>query len=663
MSWPIVLQAGALVLAIVFFSLWRLDRHRGGWWALAWPSLYASGLFFRLSENSDWARPLYPLFGTAFAAFLYAGSRAFANLPRSHGWIAVAIAAGVVRIALVELGSVAATQVGAVLVTSAAALGSAAHIGPPAFRRCGGISERMLAVSLGVLPAASAYFELSRARGESSAEALFIWLIAGAITAALQLAALFEQAARKVFEDRATLEALVDSVPIGLALVDSHGRVTRQNSEFAALSSLSGGEPAGSLATSDAASELGTEVSVHGNGRAISLQRPVRGAHGEEIGRLWMLRDVTVERRLEEELRRARHLETIGRLAGGVAHDFNNQLTVVLGNTALLEDEFPRGDARAEQLADIARAAEHCAAITRDLLDFARQSPSQRAAIDLGALARETVERLERGKAAGVTLRLSLDAEAPRAHADLTQLRRVLDNMLANALTAVGTRGVIEVAVVASPHIAGQVEMSVADDGPGMSEAVRERVFDPFFTTRRDTGGSGLGLAIVHGIVSAHGGTVHVETSPSGGARFVTSWPAAHGDAPLELRVGAFPAPSRGHAVLLVEDEAGVRRLLATALRGASNRVIEFGDAESALQALVVGLERIDIAVVDLSLPGQNGDSLIAELRKRRPGLPVLLMSGHVAHPAALDVPFLAKPFRASELLMVVNSLVRESRA
>ena len=376
-----------------------------------------------------------------------------------------------------------------------------------------------------------------------------------------------------------------------------------------------------------------------------------------------MLRDVTIERQLETELRLARQLETVGRLAGGVAHDFNNQLTVVLGNAALLESAFAAEDPRASQLKDIQLAAEHCAAITRDLLAFARQSPSQRGAVDLAELMREAVAQRRRHSPPEVAIRISVKPGVPHAHADRAQLRRVLDNLLANAVEAVSGSGTVEVSVRASQAMAGQLELAVSDDGPGMSDEVRERIFDPFFTTKRDSGGTGLGLAIVHGIVAAHGGAVHVETSPQGGARFVTTWPASSGGTERELHGARVIRSARGLSVLVVEDEPGVRRLVAAALRDAGHHVVEFATAEQAEGALSAGLGRIDIAIVDLSLPGKSGAAFIDELAKHRPALPALLMSGHFTPPESSTIPFLAKPFRAQELLAAVDALLAARRA
>ena len=661
MSTWTVLAAGALFVLILAFALARTGG-RGSWWAAAWVSIYLSGVATALAVDIPAFSAVYPLFGTAFAVCFYAGARRFSDLPLQRWLLPAGAALGVARALLAVTAPFVVTQLTAVAMILASGVASGLELQRTARRLGDAPAARALAAALPAVGIASLIYEVWRDTQLVVPMPTFVWLVVGIIVAGLQFAALFERDGLRVAAERATLAAVVDSVPVGLALVDGERRVRGLNATFRQLTqSDEGAEAAGerlfdrigaAAALSRDTTADDTEIALGGGRRAISALRAVRAAAGKELGKLWVLRDVTVERRLEEDLRRARHLETIGRLAGGVAHDFNNQLTVVVGHAALLADSFAPSDERRAQLEEIARAAEHCAAITRDLLDYARQTPTRLAAVDLAEVAREAVSQLAATVPPELALRIEVASNAPLAHADRAQVRRVIDNLLANAAAAVGPRGCVTVAIAASQERSGCVELAIADDGPGMSDEVRERVFEPFFTTRREAGGTGLGLSIVYGIVSAHGGDVHVEAGATRGSRFVTTWPVTQQAAPAPRT--SRPARDGVRSVLLVEDERAVRELIASALREVGHRVLEFADGESACE--VAGrLGAIDVALVDFSLPGVRGDRVIEELHKQCPGVPALLMSGHLDQPSDYAGAFLAKPFRMDELLEALS--------
>ncbi len=696
MSLPLVFGAGGFFLLVAVLVLSRLEPERGGaLWAAAWGSLYASGMLFQLSAQLPWLAAFYPICGTLFSGLLYAGACRFAGRspPRwlAPTVVAVSLARAVVGLALPPLF----TQVGGVLTIGGAALGAAWEVSRGAAVRGAGSAERGLAWALPLIAVTAAAYETGRRLGADDGVGLSLWLLTALFVMGLQVAALFERAGRQMAralverdaqaaalqaehrrleEERATLAALVDSVPAGLALVSTDGAVRRFNGELASLLGLAADattldRPFAELARRmreqlDGASDFElsedpVELAFEKGRRAISQLRAVHDAAGEVIGQLLVLRDVTSERRLEADLWRARQLETIGRLAGGVAHDFNNQLTVILGNASLLRGSLAPSDPRCAQLEDVERAAEQCAAIARDLLDFARQSPTRPTAVDLAQLFHELAGRSASRLPPGVGVHVEVDAEVPAVLADRVQLERAVQNLVSNAADAVGERGTITLSARVAPDPPLRVELAISDDGKGMDEATRERIFDPFFTTKPPGRGTGLGLGIVYGIVTAHGGTVTVETSPGRGARFVTTWPVAPPENPREPGAPAPEPSSRGSSVaLLVEDEAGVRRWVAATLRDAGYRVLEHASAEGALEDLGDELDAVDLGIIDFTLPGMPGVMLIDELRKRRPELPVLLISGRLAPAIDSGIPFLAKPFRGADLLAAARSVL-----
>ncbi|HKJ25398.1 MAG TPA: ATP-binding protein, partial [Myxococcota bacterium] len=336
----------------------------------------------------------------------------------------------------------------------------------------------------------------------------------------------------------------IESVPVGLALFDPGGALRAANPAFRKIVGAADHAPVGreadvlgalseQLEPADAAALAGLDGAAVQPGRELRFKNGLRvgvavhavtGGDGAPVGRLWLLRDVTDERHLQEGLERARRLETLGGFAGGVAHDFNNQLTSVLGNAMLARETLEAGHPAHEILDDLASSAEHCARLTRDVLDFARRAPGRPERVDLTALLPPILERHDRGRAS-----LEIAGDAPAIEADPTQVERVVTNLVDNARRAAGEAGRVEVCVRLDAR-PGRVAIEVRDDGPGIAERARARVFDPFYTTRPVGEGSGLGLAIVYGIVTGQGGEVRVEGAPGEGARLVTTWPAA-GDA------------------------------------------------------------------------------------------------------------------------------------
>ncbi len=377
--------------------------------------------------------------------------------------------------------------------------------------------------------------------------------------------------------------------------------------------------------------------------------------------------------RTQVSLAEASKLEAIGRLAGGVAHDFNNLLTVIAGHVSLMVIGTDPSDPARAHAAKIATAVEKGAAITAQLLAFGRKQMQLRVAIDLNELVSATTQMLGRLIGEHVEVQLHLEASLPAVLADRVQLDQVLLNLLVNARDALPDGGTIRVTTRAAgardlarvengAPIGDFVLLEVTDDGIGMDEETRKRIFEPFYSTKSPGRGTGLGLSVVYGIVRQGEGQVFVESVPGRGTTFGVLLPVAHAKQSEPVRtVSATPAAS-GARILLVEDEDMIRDVARHFLEQAGHRVVEAANGRDALDRFASSREPFDLLLTDVVMPGMGGLALARALRESAPGLRVLLMSGYaqeLAGPEGSDarsLPFLAKPFDAAGLRHAVAS-------
>jgi two-component system cell cycle sensor histidine kinase/response regulator CckA len=376
-----------------------------------------------------------------------------------------------------------------------------------------------------------------------------------------------------------------------------------------------------------------------------------------------VIRDRSEHDQLQSQLLQSQKLEGIGRLAGGVAHDFNNLLTVILGYCELLRMR-QRGGTEVDEINNAARRASQ---LTRQLLAFSRRQVLQVETLDLNGLVRGLNRMLRRIIGEDVRLQTELGEEAMWVVADVGQMEQVLLNLVVNARDAMPHGGTLRITTRIVDHALPQasratrpcVELAVSDTGVGMTPDVQSRMFEPFFTTKGDAG-TGLGLATVYGIVTQTGGDITCTSDLAQGSTFLVWLPLAA--EPADPKVGPAMARhgSHGHeTVLLVEDEALVRELAARSLREYGYTVLEAHDAESALQC--IDHPGLAIVVSDVVMPGRSGDDLFGEVARRRPGLPVLLMTGYSE--ALLKRPIdpahlLRKPFTPTDLVAKIRHLL-----
>ncbi len=380
-------------------------------------------------------------------------------------------------------------------------------------------------------------------------------------------------------------------------------------------------------------------------------------------------------RELEARLQQSQKLETIGRLVGGVAHDFNNRLLVIMGHAELLRrgtGDNPALESHAEVVLSSARRA---ADLTRQLLAYGRQQVLNLRPLDMNRIVDGLRRMLERLIGEEIELLTVLGAKNP-ARADSGQVEQVLLNLVLNARDAMpkGGRVTVETSDIELDGQGGDVGLptgeyvvlTVSDTGTGIPEAIRTHVFEPFFTTKEMGKGTGLGLATVDGIVRQSGGAIALQSTEGRGTIFTVYLPRARENA---VDVPSAPpeplVPLTGiETVMVVDDEDEVRRLLVNILRIGAYRVLEARDGAQALELALAHGAPLDLLVSDVVMPRVTGPELAEHLRARQPDLKVLYMSGYADRDRlpslGEDERFLAKPFLPTELLLRVNEFLRE---
>jgi PAS domain S-box-containing protein len=422
------------------------------------------------------------------------------------------------------------------------------------------------------------------------------------------------------------------------------------------------------------------------DGRAWELHAlPVLGDDGSVTGVIEAARDITERKQVEEEriklqaqLAQAQKMESVGRLAGGVAHDFNNMLTVILGQTELALDRMGPGQPLFAELQDIRRAAERSAGLTRQLLAFARKQTVAPKVLDLNEVVEGVLKMLRRLIGEDIDLAWLPGGGLWPVQIDPSQIDQSLANLCVNARDAIGDTGKVtietdnvaideEYCTAHAGFIPGEfVMLAVSDDGCGMDADTLSRLFEPFFTTKEQGKGTGLGLATVYGIVKQNHGFINVYSEPGCGSTFRIYLPRYRAEADAVPKTEAPRPQPRGHGtILVVEDEPAILNVVKMMLERQGYAVLAGSSPDDAIRLGAAYGGEIRLLLTDVVMPGMNGRELASRLRAFHPGLEPLFMSGYtanvIAHHGVLDegVHFIAKPFSSSDLVAKVEEVLR----
>jgi PAS domain S-box-containing protein len=486
-------------------------------------------------------------------------------------------------------------------------------------------------------------------------------------------------------ESAERLKALMDHANDGIAVLTPAGVILDANLRMADMLGTTPdamlGKHITEFGTDDQAAMQAFSAELNA-GRGRLLGAPLQRADGAVISVDFSLarvtiggeslvlsigRDMTEQRSLEQQFLQAQKMEAVGRLAGGVAHDFNNILTTIVGYAGLLRSDHALTPAALDDLQQVEKAAQRAAAMTKQLLAFSRQQVLQVAVVEPDELVADLEKMLHRLIGEDVQLVLRLSAGGNRIQVDQGQLNQVILNLVVNARDAMPTGGHLDIEtsrVTLASEVAGvraavrpgeYVAIRVRDTGTGMDDETMLRIFEPFFTTKERGKGTGLGLSTVFGIVEQSNGYVGVESEAGRGTTFTIYFPVTTKDVDLRPNEPASPVSASG-TILLTEDDEQLRPLERAMLERMGYRVLDAADGKEALRIAAKHIGRIDLLIADVVMPGLSGPELAVQVRRLHPETRVLYISGYtgdaIVHHGVdeQDIALLQKPFTAAEL-------------
>ena len=389
---------------------------------------------------------------------------------------------------------------------------------------------------------------------------------------------------------------------------------------------------------------------------------PIRGPDGALIGISNIARDITDRKHFEEQMLQQQKLDSLTVLAGGLAHDFNNLLTGIMGNASLALAEIARPDQASQRLTEVLQASERAAQLVRQMLAYAGKGKFLVEQLDLTAEINEIQPLIGATIPKFVDLQLRLAEGLPAVAADRSQIQQLILNLATNAAEAIGDRpGAI---VLTTSHRSGEVILEVADNGCGMTDDIRERIFDPFYTTKFM--GRGLGLAAVMGIIRAHRGTITVATAPGKGTTMTVVLPAVAGVPAAEKRQSDGDLSGSG-LVLVADDEELVRNMAKITLEMYGYTIETASDGRDTLEKYQARPDGYAAILLDLTMPTMHGEEVLRAIRKIRPDVPVVLSSGYTESEALARFDdlnlagFLQKPYTATALASKIKKAVTRS--
>lgn len=383
--------------------------------------------------------------------------------------------------------------------------------------------------------------------------------------------------------------------------------------------------------------------------------------------------------KLERQLQQAQKMESIGRLAGGVAHDFNNVLSVIIGYSELLLNQIPPDDPVYGKIKAIYDAGSKASALTRQLLAFSRKQLLERKVISLNTIIKDFLKIFAKIVGEDIVFTTYLSPESCTVEADPGQIEQILMNLIVNAKDAMPNGGeiIIETAVVQldESYIEKHMEvkpgqyvlLSISDTGEGMDEDVKSKIFDPFFTTKEQGKGTGLGLATVYGIVKQHGGYIYVYSEKNKGTTFKIYLPACHKSAEEAKRKHFTEALSQGnHTILIVDDNPSIRELIVETLKPLGYHCLQAASGKEAIEIFHKYKGEVHLLLTDVVMPYMNGRELAETIKKEKPDIKVIFMSGYteniIAHHGMLEpgINYISKPITPAALSQKIRSVLHK---
>ncbi|MFP3902904.1 MAG: PAS domain S-box protein [Armatimonadota bacterium] len=493
--------------------------------------------------------------------------------------------------------------------------------------------------------------------------------------------------------------AIIDQANIWIAAIDEEGRVTLWNEAAEAISGYSAEEVLGEsevwwwlhgndeyfdkvvedveklIYEDEAVENYTTHIETRdGDERIVSWNaRTLRGPDGAAHGAILIGRDVTEHRQLEQQLIQSQKMEAIGQLAGGVAHDFNNMLTAIIGHAQLLQIflDDDKDERVQSSLRQILQVAERSADRTQQLLGFSRKQQLRPEVLDINALLRDITPMLDRIIEEDMQLVTELHPDQLCIDADPLNIQQVILNLVVNARDAMPEGGTVRLTTESvaigeeTPFTAMDMEpgqyarIRVTDTGIGMDEQTQSRIFEPFFTTKDENQGTGLGLSTTYGVVQQSGGHIQVDSTPGRGTTFTIYLPQTDKQLPEPVEPSAETGDSTGtETILVAEDDDQVREFAVAMLKDRGYDVIACEDGQATLEA-VEELDRpVDLLLTDVVMPGMDGVELARKLQTRFDDLPVLYMSGYSEQRIPSDTEYLQKPFDAVTVVRRVREIL-----
>jgi two-component system cell cycle sensor histidine kinase/response regulator CckA len=403
---------------------------------------------------------------------------------------------------------------------------------------------------------------------------------------------------------------------------------------------------------------------------------PLKDSQGKIISVIEIHNDITEKKKLEEQLRHAQKMEAVGTLAGGVAHDFNNILTAIIGYSSLMQMKMDENDPMRPNVDSILASTERAANLTQSLLAFSRKQITAPKQVDMNMVVRRVEKLIDRLIGEDIEITHVLRDEPLPIKADAGQIEQVLVNLATNARDAMPHGGKLTIETrffeldneYVKKHGYGKLgkyaNLTVIDTGTGMDKKTVERIFEPFFTTKSTGKGSGLGLAIVYGIVKQHNGYINVHSVPGIGSSFNIYLPLSRVAVEGATFVNASVSRACAETLLIAEDDPSVRNLMRSALQGSGYSVIEASDGEEAIQKYRGNRDAIQLLILDVIMPRKNGREAYDEIRKTHPAVKALFTSGYTAdiiHKKGFledGVNFISKPVSPNELIKKVKELL-----